>query len=239
MRMRYSAVRRNSSGRPASTMAPQDGAADVAHAAQNEHRQRQQRNLRIEGLMIDVGIEVRRDRPADARAKPAERERQRFVAIQTNPIGSGGDVIIANSAKGAAEMRRQKPRLHETDDFADRQRRNSDRVAAQAKRRKDEKRAERGGDQGGGRDGQMGLVPLHSDYDSLEVWGYARPILARALSVVNIHLMRAPPAFLRRSQATISRRSRIGSSILRSRLWPRKTPTSISTMLSQLACLGV
>jgi len=45
------------------------------------------------------------------------------------------------------------------------------------------------------------LVPLHSDYDSL-VWasrrvagcGSARPILARALLVVNIHLMRAPEA---------------------------------------------
>src|SRR4051812_41482535 len=83
------------------------------------------------------------------------------------------------------------------------------------------------------------LVPLHSDYDSLEEPGYARPILARALSVVNIHLMRAPAAFRCRSHAAISRRSHFGSSILRSRHWPRKTPISISTMLSQLACLGV
>src|SRR3954451_16659300 len=83
------------------------------------------------------------------------------------------------------------------------------------------------------------LVALHSDYDSLEERGYARPILARALSVVNIHLMRAPEAFRCRSQAAISRRSHFGSSILRSRHWPRKTPISISTMLSQLACLGV
>ena len=89
------------------------------------------------------------------------------------------------------------------------------------------------------RSGATQLVPLHSDYDSFSVWGYARPILARALSVVNIHLMRARAAFRCRSQAAISRRSRLGSSILRSRHWPRRTPISISTMLSQLACLGV
>ena len=42
-------------------------------------------------------------------------------------------------------------------------------------------------------------------------------ILARALSVVNIHLMRGRAAFRLRCQAVISRRGRLGSSILRSR----------------------
>src|ERR1700747_675628 len=93
--------------------------------------------------------------------------------------------------------------------------------------------------QGIAENARAGLVPLHSDYDSLEGSGYARLILARALSVVNIHLMRVRAAFLCRSQAAISRRSRLGSSILRSRHCPRNTPISISTMLSQLACLGV
>src|SRR2546429_4054140 len=60
------------------------------------------------------------------------------------------------------------------------------------------------------------------------------PILARALSVVKVHLMRERAAFRFRSQAAISRRSRLGLSILRSRHWPRRTPISISTMLSQL-----
>src|SRR6202521_585023 len=82
---------------------------------------------------------------------------------------------------------------------------------------------------------RIDLVPLHSDYDSFGVSGYARPILARALSVVNIHLMRAPTAFGWRSQAAISRRSHVGSSILRFKHCPRRTPISISTMLSQLA----
>ena len=85
----------------------------------------------------------------------------------------------------------------------------------------------------------VALVPLHSDYDSLGVLGYAWPILARALSVVNIHLMRARSALRCRCQAAISRRSHLASSILRSRHWPRRMPISISTMLSQLACLGV
>jgi hypothetical protein len=55
------------------------------------------------------------------------------------------------------------------------------------------------------------LVPLHSDYDSLRgglgtvsSWGYARPILARAFSVVNIHLMRAIEALRCRCEAAIS-----------------------------------
>ena len=39
--------------------------------------------------------------------------------------------------------------------------------------------------------------------------------MARALSVVNIHLMRERAAFRLRSQAVISRHSRLGSSILR------------------------
>ena len=83
------------------------------------------------------------------------------------------------------------------------------------------------------------LVPLHSDYESLAGFGYARPILARAFSVVNIHLMRAHAALRCRCHARISVTRRLGSSILRSRHWPRRTPISISTMLSQLACLGV
>jgi hypothetical protein len=73
--------------------------------------------------------------------------------------------------------------------------------------------------------------------DAMSDW--CEPILARALSIVNIHLMRARAAFRAHSQAATSRRSRFGSSILRSRHWPRSTPISISTMLSQLACLGV
>src|SRR5258705_2806442 len=50
--------------------------------------------------------------------------------------------------------------------------------------------------------------------------------------------MRAPAAFRCCSHAAISLMRRVGSSILRSRHWPRSTPISISTMLSQLACLG-
>jgi hypothetical protein len=38
----------------------------------------------------------------------------------------------------------------------------------------------------------------------LDVTGQARPILARAFSVVNIHLMRAPAAFRCCSHAAIS-----------------------------------
>ncbi|MEH2563491.1 hypothetical protein V1289_003118 [Bradyrhizobium sp. AZCC 2289] len=68
------------------------------------------------------------------------------------------------------------------------------------------------------------LVPRHSGYDSLDVTHFGAGFFA---------------AFRCRSHASISRRSQSGSSILRSRHWPRSTPISISTMLSQLACLGV
>src|ERR1700681_1016449 len=89
------------------------------------------------------------------------------------------------------------------------------------------------------------LVPLHSDYDSL-TWGpraeagsgYARPILARAFSVVNIHLIRAFEALRCRSQAAISDTSCSWVAMRLSRHWLRSTPISISTMFSQLACLG-
>jgi hypothetical protein len=66
-------------------------------------------------------------------------------------------------------------------------------------------------------------VTLHSDYDSLSV---------------NIHLIRARAAFRCRSQARISDWRRWRVPIRRSRHWPRSAPISISTMFSQLACLG-
>src|SRR3954465_8116094 len=83
------------------------------------------------------------------------------------------------------------------------------------------------------------LVPLHSDYDTLAVFGYARAIFSRARCVVNIQLIRAPEPLRWRSQASISETSRARLPIRRSRHCPRSTPISISTMLSQLACLGV
>ncbi len=83
------------------------------------------------------------------------------------------------------------------------------------------------------------LVPLHRDYDSLNRdhiclsgLGYARSIFVLAFSAVNIHLISAPLWLRWCSQAAISL-------IRLFRHWPRKTPISISTMLSQLACLGV
>src|SRR6266700_30027 len=60
----------------------------------------------------------------------------------------------------------------------------------------------------------------------------------RAFSVVNIHLMRAPEAFRCRSQAAISDTSRSWVAMRLSRHWQRSTPISISTIFSQLACLG-
>src|SRR4051812_36256987 len=50
--------------------------------------------------------------------------------------------------------------------------------------------------------------------------------------------MRASEAFRCFSHAAISPIRRLGSSIRPSRHWPRSTPISIATMLSQLACLG-
>ena len=87
--------------------------------------------------------------------------------------------------------------------------------------------------------GDLILVPLHRDHDSLASCGYARASLARARLVVNIQLIRAPAELRRCSRAAISWVSCSVLSIRRSRHWPRKTPISISTMLSQLACLGV
>src|SRR4051794_14335476 len=81
------------------------------------------------------------------------------------------------------------------------------------------------------------LVPLHSDYDTLAVFGYARAIFSRARCVVNIQLIRAPEPLRWRSQASISETSRSRLPIRRSRHCPRSTPISISTMLSQLACV--
>ena len=66
-------------------------------------------------------------------------------------------------------------------------------------------------------------------------WDMRGPFWRGAFSVVNIHLMRAPTALRCRCHAPISVVRRLGSSILRSGHWPRRTPISISTMLSKLA----
>lgn len=81
--------------------------------------------------------------------------------------------------------------------------------------------------------------PLHSDHDSLEGSGSLRPILARALSAANAHLMRQLPASLCRSQAVISRRDGLDHRSSDRGVFPAIRSLSISIMLSQLAWLEV
>ena len=48
---------------------------------------------------------MRGDRAADAGGEPAESEGQRLVAVETNAIGARRDIVVADRAQGAAEMR--------------------------------------------------------------------------------------------------------------------------------------
>src|SRR5271166_1649539 len=89
----------------------EDCAHDIAHAAEDDHCQREQRELCVESLMVDVGIEVRRYGAADPGAKSSESESERLVAIDADPIGPRGDFIFAHRPQRAAEMRIQKTRL--------------------------------------------------------------------------------------------------------------------------------
>ena len=88
--------------------------------------------------------------------------------------------------------------------------------------------------------GRLGAVrPLHAfrarAHAPLARWGRGvLPVLRRGSD-----LMRAPEALRCFSQAAISQMRRSRSPMRRSRHWPRSTPISISTMFSQLACLGV
>ena len=82
----------------------------------------------------------------------------------------------------------------------------------------------------------IGLPPVEPQSNRREVADCI--ILARALSVVNIHLMRAFAALRCRSQTSISDLSCCWVAMRRSRHWLRSTPISISTMLSQLGVLG-
>src|ERR1700739_3944856 len=61
----------------------------------------------------------------------------------------------------------------------------------------------------------------------------------RARCLVNIHLTRARRSFRCRSHSAISASRILRLSMRRSRHWVRRTPISISTMLSHEACLGV
>ena len=67
--------------------------------------------LRVEGLVIDVGIQMSRDAAADARGEAAENEGQCLIAIEAETIGPCRDIVIANGAKTAADMRAEQPHL--------------------------------------------------------------------------------------------------------------------------------
>ena len=54
-----------------------DRADDVAEAAQDHDRQRQDGLLRIEGLVVDIGVKMRGDATADAGGETAEDEGER------------------------------------------------------------------------------------------------------------------------------------------------------------------
>src|ERR1700722_17311200 len=88
-----------------------DRAEHVAHPTQNNHRQREKRELGIERLVVEVGIEMRRDRARDARSETAESEGERLVAIEIDPIGLRRDLILPHGAQSAAEMRGEEPCL--------------------------------------------------------------------------------------------------------------------------------
>ena len=119
--MRYSAAIRNTSGRPTSATEPDDRAGDVAQAAQDHDGQRQDGLLRVERLVIDVGIQMRRDAAADARSESAENEGQCLIAIEAETIGARGDIIVANGAKTAADMRTEQPHLQQREHDHDRE----------------------------------------------------------------------------------------------------------------------
>ena len=53
------------------------------------------------------------DAAADAGCKPAEDEGERLVAVQAEAIGARRDIVIADRAKTAAEMRAEQPQLHQ------------------------------------------------------------------------------------------------------------------------------
>ena len=76
-------------------------------------RQRDQRGLPVEGLVVDVGEQVRRDRAADAADEARDDEGQRLVAVEVDAVGAGGDVVLADRAPGATEVRAEQARLHQ------------------------------------------------------------------------------------------------------------------------------
>src|SRR5579883_171865 len=86
-------------------------AKHIPHAAENDHGQSEQRELRIERLVVQVRIEVGGDRAADAGAEAAEGEGQPLIAVELDPIGARGDLVLAHGAQRSAEMRIQEPRL--------------------------------------------------------------------------------------------------------------------------------
>ena len=70
--------------------------------------------LRVEGLVVDVGVDdAPRSPPADAGGEAAEDEGQRLVAVQAEPVGARGDVVLADGAQAAAEMRAEQAPLQQ------------------------------------------------------------------------------------------------------------------------------
>ena len=98
-----------------------DRTGDVAQSPQDHDGQRQDGLLRVESLVIDVGIQMGGDAAADARSEPAENERQCLIAIEAETIGARRNIVIANGAKTAADMRTEQPHLQKREQNHDRE----------------------------------------------------------------------------------------------------------------------
>ena len=80
-------------------------APDVADAAQDDHRQHDDRDAEVELERVDELEHRGVERAGEARERGAQRERQQLGLDQVDAHAGGGDLVLAHRHPGAAEPR--------------------------------------------------------------------------------------------------------------------------------------
>ena len=70
-------------------------AENVAHSAEDRHRHSEQGKLGVEGLIVQIGIEMGGDSAVDASAKSREGEGERLVALNLDSVRTRRDLVVA------------------------------------------------------------------------------------------------------------------------------------------------
>jgi hypothetical protein len=105
-----------------SATAPRITPGDVAHAAEDDHAQDEDREAELELVDVDGVLEDAEEHAREAADRRADRVRPQLHAHEVTPIAAAGDLVLADRDPGAPEARVAQAHVDEQHDQQHRQR---------------------------------------------------------------------------------------------------------------------